>query len=73
MKNTNQCPKCGGSHIITVPGHAGPYGVGNNIQVGLTIFSAIPVNRYLCTDCGYSEEWIDREDLEKLKKKFLEQ
>ncbi len=70
MKNTRICPKCGSSDIVMVPGKAGAYGVGNNIQVGLTNFSAILVNRYVCCSCGFSEEWIEREDIPKLKKKF---
>ena len=68
MKNNVSCPKCGGTEIIKIPRKAGAYGSGNNIMIGMTIFSAILVNRYVCSDCGYSEEWIDTKDLEKLKK-----
>ncbi len=70
MKYTHICPKCGGSDILRVPGKSDGYGVGNNIQVGLTIFSAVLVHRYVCCACGYSEEWIDKEDLARLKKKY---
>lgn len=70
MKNTNKCPKCGSSDIIKVPGYAGAYGSGNNIMVGMTIKSAVPVDRYLCADCGYSEEWVDIDNIDKIKKKF---
>ena len=70
MKNTNKCPKCGSSDIIKVPGYAGAYGSGNNIMVGMTINSAIPVDRYLCTSCGYSEEWVNTDNIDKIKKKF---
>lgn len=70
MKRTHQCPKCSGTDIIRVPGKAGAYGAGNNIQVGMTTFSAVLVHRYVCCTCGYSEEWIDKEDLSKLKAKF---
>ena len=42
----------------------------NNIQVGWSNFSAVLVNRYVCCDCGYSEEWIDKEDIAALKKKY---
>lgn len=38
--------------------------------MGATIFTYALVNRYVCCNCGYSEEWIDREDLPKLKKKY---
>ena len=67
MKNNVSCPKCGGTEIIKIPGKAGAYSSGNNIMIGMTIFSAILVNRYVCSDCGYSEGWIDTKDLEKLK------
>lgn len=70
MKNNHKCPKCGGTEILKVPRKAGPYGMGNNIQVGLTNFSAVLVDRYVCCSCGYSEEWIDREGIEKLKSKL---
>ncbi len=70
MKKTDQCPKCGGTDILCIPGTAEAYGTGNNIRVGMTIFSAVLVHRYVCTACGYSEEWIDEADMEKLKKKY---
>ena len=60
MKNTNCCPKCNGTDIIRIEGKAGAYGAGNNIQVGFFNFSAVLVHRYLCCDCGYSEEWINQ-------------
>ena len=71
MKMKKICPKCGSTDIVAVPGKAGAYGVGNNIQVGLTNFSAVLVDRYVCCSCGYSEEWIEKEDIPALKKKFL--
>ncbi len=70
MKNSHTCPKCGGTDILLIPGTSGAYGVGNNIPTGKTIFSYTLVNRYLCCSCGYSEEWIDKEDIAKLKKKY---
>ena len=73
MKNTHICPKCGGTDILMIPGKAGAYGTGNNIQVGMTNLSAILVDRYLCCSCGYSEEWIDKEDIPKLKKKYAKE
>lgn len=70
MKHSRRCPKCQHTDILRIDGHAGAYGVGNNIMVGATIFSAVPVNRYVCCSCGYSEEWIDKKDIPKLAKKF---
>ena len=67
MKNTKICPKCGSSDIVRIDGYAGAYGSGNNIMLGNTIFSAVNVNRYICCTCGFTEEWIDRNDIEKIK------
>ncbi len=70
MKKSSRCPKCEGADILFVPGTTGAYGTGNNIMTGATIFSAIPVDRYVCMTCGYTEEWIRTEDLAKLRKKY---
>jgi hypothetical protein len=35
-------------------------------MTGHTIFSGVNVNRYICCCCGYTEEWIDVEDLGKI-------
>lgn len=70
MKNTRRCPKCNHTDILKVKGDIRGYGVGNNIVTGMTIFSAVLVHRYVCCSCGYSEEWIDACDIEKLKKKY---
>lgn len=70
MKNRKICPKCNSIDIIKVPGKAGAYGTGNNIQTGWSNFSAVLVHRYVCCACGYSEEWIDKEDIPRLKEKY---
>ncbi len=67
MKNTRICPKCNGSDIIKIDGKTAAYGALNYIPAGI---SSISVTRYLCCTCGYSEEWVDRENLPKLKKKY---
>ena len=68
MKNTKKCPKCGSIDILIVDGYAGAYGSGNNIMTGSTIFSAVKVNRYLCCDCGFTEEWVDKKDINQIEK-----
>jgi len=67
MKNSKRCPKCQGENILRFDGRCGPYGSGNNIMAGNTIFSGVNVNTYVCIDCGYTEEWIDKEDLARLE------
>ena len=68
MKSSRICPKCSSNDILRFDGFVGGYGEGNNLMTGLTVFSAVNVNRYVCCRCGYTEEWIDREDLEKVAK-----
>ena len=49
----------------------GAYGAGNIIPVGMMIFSSVKVTRFLCSRCGYSEEWIESPaDIEKIRKKY---
>ena len=70
MRNTKLCPKCRSTDIVRIPGEI-RYGVGNNIKVGWTIYSAVKVTRYLCASCGFIEEWVDSaDDIDKLKKKY---
>ncbi|MBQ9326914.1 MAG: hypothetical protein IJ225_00060 [Solobacterium sp.] len=70
MRYQGVCPKCNGTDILRIEGQSRAYGAGNNIPVGLSIFSAVLVPRYVCMSCGYSEEWIDPSDLPTLEKKY---
>ncbi len=71
MRRSKTCPKCQSTDIVRIPGEVRPFGAGNNIGVGKTIFSAVKVTRYLCASCGFTEEWIDStEDIGNLKKKY---
>ncbi|MEV0133793.1 hypothetical protein AB0H83_35675 [Dactylosporangium sp. NPDC050688] len=71
MRYTHTCPKCRASSIARVPGGSNAYGAGNYIPVGLTTFSAVPIARYLCLNCGYVENWVDNPaDLVKLRQKY---
>ena len=68
MKYTGSCPKCGSKDLLRVKGSVGPYGRGNHISLGtLRFFSDVVVHRYLCCNCGYSEEWLDEEGIRRLK------
>lgn len=64
-----KCPKCGSSVILEID-----YGskiLRNQwVHTGSTLLSSVVVTRYVCADCGYSEEWIDKDDLPKLREKF---
>ena len=61
MKRTKTCPKCGGTKIYEI---AGGRLMENVIPVGLGF---IPIDRYVCAFCGYSEEWIREDRMDELK------
>ena len=67
MNKNRICPKCGSNEIYVIDGYTGPYGSGNNVMIGATVFSAVKVNRYISCTCGFTEEWINREDLPKVR------
>lgn len=69
MKHTKKCPKCSGETIIDVTLDPTKYRQ-CYIPVGFTLFSAVPIHRLVCCDCGYSEEWIDQDDIPALREKY---
>lgn len=66
MNRTGICPKCGSGEIVRFDGDFKEYGGGNNIMLGMTIMSAVGLNQYICTSCGYVEQWIDMIDMDKV-------
>ena len=58
MKQTNTCPKCGSHEIvkprISATGHKHAFQV-----IPLGTFKAAFVERYVCCDCGYVENYVD--------------
>lgn len=63
MKNAGICPKCGGKELLLVKGYAAC----NAIPAGWT---SGKIDHYLCCGCGYSEEWIDKKEIAKLKEEM---
>ncbi len=70
MKNTNTCPKCPSTDIILIP--AQPNNSHSNyIAIGMWAWQTVPVTRFLCGNCGFSEEWIVGKNwIEQLRKRF---
>ena len=69
MKNTRICPKCDSCEVLRIKGGSTWTGYQNFVRA--TSIKMVPVTRYLCTNCGFSEEWIeDQKGLDLLKKKF---
>ena len=69
MKNTKCCPKCHSGNIVRVPDNPSRHASGNNIYTTtITLFGKIPVIRYVCCDCGYVENWVEkRQELDEIK------
>ena len=72
MKQSRCCPKCASRNILRIPDHPGRYASGNNIYTSnFTLVGKIPVIRYVCADCGYTENWVDNPtDLAALRRTF---
>jgi hypothetical protein len=69
MKNSKKCGKCQSLDIIRVPGEVAA--IGNNIKLGGFSFWSVPVTRYVCATCGFTEEWVDAaDDIAKVKRKY---
>ena len=67
MKQTRQCPKCGSSDLLCFLNDGFLDSSTKGIAVGKTIFSNVSVERYICCGCGYTEEWVRRNDIQRLK------
>lgn len=72
MKNGTPCPKCGSRHIVRVPDNPRRHASGSNIYTTrATLLGKIPVIRYVCRGCGYTENWVEtRRELEQIAKAF---
>ena len=62
MKNKKICPKCNSTDIIRVPAN-----LCNKIQAKWSRLSMVVLHRYVCCNCGFSEEWIDTNEIQLLK------
>lgn len=69
MKFSNCCPKCLQREIAVIEGGTFKGNTYNAITFG---FNFVYLTRYICTHCGYSENFVDDpKDLEKIKKHYL--
>lgn len=72
MKHSGLCPKCGGKEVLRIPDNPLRHASGNNIYTTTaTLAGKIPVIRYVCAQCGYTENWVEqRAQLQRLKERF---
>ena len=66
MKQTKTCPKCGCTKLLRVEDTMGERGI--NLVLGW--FSAVPVTRYVCTECGYVESWVDQQHMSDIRERY---
>lgn len=72
MRQIGKCPKCGSSAVVRIPDNPRRYASGNNIYTStITLIGKIPVIRYVCCDCGYVEDWVEKQqDREEIRRVF---
>ena len=58
MRNTFLCPKCGSSQVIEVKGSS--MNQQTLIPLNKWSFKNATLDRFICADCGYTEEWVQR-------------
>ncbi|MBK8625011.1 MAG: hypothetical protein IPN86_05465 [Saprospiraceae bacterium] len=69
MKYNYCCPKCQNSEIAIIEGGAFKGNIYNTVSFGLT---TIYLTRYVCTNCGFCENYVDDvNDLQKIKNKYI--
>lgn len=64
MRDSKKCVKCGSERVVRFEGWTGRYESGNYVKAG--ILNQCPVDRHICLNCGYSEEWIAKVNLKML-------
>jgi predicted nucleic-acid-binding Zn-ribbon protein len=56
MKVSRQCPKCHSRKVIEVVGHN--YNQNQTIPLHKWNMKHAILDRYICADCGYTEEYV---------------
>ena len=54
MKSTGQCPKCESQELLRIPGE-----LQSKIGIPTGVLSWAPVTRYVCSQCGYLESFVE--------------
>lgn len=68
MRDNGICSNCGGEEIVQIKTSVWNRGY-NYIYIGM--FTYLYPTKYICTDCGYMEQYIEkRKHLDMLKRKF---
>lgn len=68
MHRHKSCGKCGSGHLLEIPMTPGDHA---HIVLGDNLLHTVAVARYVCTDCGGVEEWVNsRKNLDRLQAEF---
>ncbi len=69
MKNL-QCPKCRSQEIVRLPGDIQPPSTLSGAKPPSS-FKTIHITHFCCTNCGFTETWVDDpDDLKNILTKF---
>ena len=70
MNTHIHCIACGSEALFPFP--LGP-GEHSHLAIGTRVMEMVPIQRYVCTNCGHVEEWVNRkDDLLKLKEEHTQ-
>ena len=59
------CGKCGSGKLLEVPATPSDH---SHIVFGERVLRTVAVGKYVCTDCGYVEHWVNsKSDLGELR------
>ncbi len=66
MKSTGICPKCSSKKLAIIKSEFGTYN-----QIKIDKYDLVNLTRYICSTCGYIEQYVaDEESLTYLQKKI---
>lgn len=69
MKYNKSCPKCTSTEIAMIEGGTFKGNIYNTMGIGL---STIYLTRYVCTRCGFTENYVDdTKDLKRIRDKHI--
>ena len=62
MKRTGTCPKCGSRDVVKASGDTMSHS-----YIVVSVFGTAPIDRWVCCACGFAEEWVPEEYLDKAR------
>ena len=60
MKFTYKCPKCASNNVLEIIGTK--YNAQHTIPLTKWSIKSAALDRYICADCGYTEEYVQMDD-----------